>query len=246
MRLNLVLALAAGLAFAACNDGETDSDTETDVIDTGDDGNNSADRLGVPEEYKFLWNTTDGCTTADGSDGTQIYWHTSDARSFDQGGGTIGFTATETYYWFHGGSGSADCKDVWEITGYYVNVDYGQLGCSGCEEGYFFERKLKDQGCSYLYHMLYAYQEGEQAPDPQVYDGYMLMDTHNVNGGPNENDKMLVVTRDRGPSGWAVNNDYGLAGMSKRVADDSNVIGPPGEYTWVGTACVGGGGGGGT
>ncbi|MFK7930043.1 MAG: hypothetical protein AB8H79_17750 [Myxococcota bacterium] len=244
MRLTLAFALAGGLTFAACSGGDSDSDSDTDIVDTGDTGSSSADRLGVPEQYKLLWNTTDGCDPGDGTSGTQVYWHTDDAESVEQGENVF-FTATETWYWFHGGDGSQDCKDEWTITGRYVNIDYDQLGCAGCEEGYSFERTLKNQGCSYQYHQIFGYQDGQEAPDPQEYDGYLLMDTHTTfNGSPNEDNKMLMVARYRTPGGFSLNNNYGLPGMSKRNVSDPDRQGPPGNYEWAGSACLGGGGGG--
>ena len=245
MRLNLLVAALAATVALGCADGGSDMSDDTDPDTDDDTGNSSADRLGVPEEFKFLWNTTEGCDTADGAAGTQVYWHTSDAKS-EERGGKYYLTATETWYWFHGGSGTADCKDTWEITAEFVTTDYDRLGCSECEEAYYFRRELKDQGCEYLYHGLYGYADGDPEPEEPIFNGYFLFDTHNTfNGAPNENNKMLVVARYQAPSGYSLNNSYGSPGMSKRVVDDPDRQGPPGEYVWTGEACVGSGGGGG-
>lgn len=244
MRLGLAL-VALGLTLGACTDNGGATDATDGVVDTNDDGNNSAERLGVPEEFKFLWNTEDGCETADGGDGVQLYWHTSDAESFEQGGRYF-LRATETWYWFHGGTGSADCKDTWEITAEFIQSDYARYGCAQCEEAYYFTRTLKDQGCQYGYHQLYGYSENEEPPAEPEYSGYILFDTHNTfNGAPNEDNKMLVVARFLTPSSASLNNNYGLPGSSRRDAEDATVQGPPGKYTWVGESCVGMSGGGG-
>jgi len=246
MRLNLMVAALAALVSVGCAGGDSDGTDDTDTVtDTGDDGNNSADRLGVPEEYKFLWNTTEGCETSDGAEGVKLYWHTDNAKSFEQGGKTV-FTATETWYWFHGGSGTADCKDTWEITAEFVTTDYANLGCATCEEAYYFRRELKDQGCQYLYHQLFGYQDGDPEPEEPIFEGYLLFDTHiEFNDSPNEDNKLLGVARYRAPSGWTLNNNYTVPVMSERIVDDPDRIGPPGEYKWVGETCVGSSGGGG-
>lgn len=249
MRSTFALTLGVVLAIG-CKAGDTD---ETDLdTDTGPDVITSAERLGVPDVYEFLWNTENGCDTENGP-GTQVYWHTSNAKSVDNGNGTFSFSATETWYWFNGNNSPNDCKDVWEITGQFYTTDYELLGCAGCEEAYSFRRRLTDAGCQVGYHTLFGW-DGDKydAPDPQMYEGYLLFDTHTPNELPFEENtilggnKILVFARYRHPDGWSLNNNYSQPAMSSRTVDDPSVIGPPGEYSWVGQACIGSGGGGGT
>jgi hypothetical protein len=241
MRIAAVLLLGG---MVGCTSGD---DTDSNVTDSDDtsDTLSSADRLGVPEKYKFLWNTTQGCDTQDGP-GTQIYWHSGDATSTVSGNRTT-LTATETWYWFHGDNSAEDCKDVWQIRADFITTDYDLLGCSECEEAWYFERTLIEQGCPYLYHTLFGFDaDRDEPPDPQAYEGYLLFDTHTTfNGSPNEDNKMLVVARYRTPRAWSLNNGYGIPGQSKRIVDDPARKGPPGQYEWVGSTCVGSGGGGG-
>lgn len=243
MRVRFLGLALLSVATIACDGGSSATDA-TDITGPSGNGNNSAERLGVPEEYKLLWNTTEGCENSNGP-GTQVYWHTDDAKSSESGGITR-LTFTETWYWFHGGNGAADCKDTWQVTAEFVTTDYAQLGCVGCEEAYYFRRTLQDQGCQYQYHQLFGYDEDDQPPAEPEFLGYMMFDTHNeFNDSPNEDNKMLVVARYKGPSGWSLNNNYGTPAMSRRIVDDPERIGPPGEYTWVGESCVGSSGGGG-
>jgi hypothetical protein len=245
MRSTFALALGALLAIG-CSDGGSTASTDSDP-DTDPEGITSAERLGVPDEFEFLWNTQNGCETGNGP-GTQVYWHTADAESTDNGNGTFSFKATETWYWFNGDNSPDDCKDVWELRGQFYTTDYSLLGCAGCEEAYTFTRTLKEGGCNIIYSQLYGYDEEMEPPDPQVYSGFFLFDTHiEFDDSPNEDDKLLVVARYRRPDNrLAPNNNYSSPAMSTRFADDTSVIGPPGRYTWVGQACVGSGGGGGT
>lgn len=243
MRPTLTVA-AFALALAACSGGtELTDDTDGDTASAP----TSAERLGVPEEFRLLWSTEEGCTTSDGGAGTQIYWHTDDAESYEEGGRTF-IRATETWYWFHGGSGTADCKDEWEITGEFIISDYERFGCATCEEIFYFTRTLKDQGCQYGYHQLYGYGDDDAPPEEPIYNGYLMFDTHiEFDDSPNEDNKMLVFARYVTPSGSVFNNNYSVPNMSRRDADDPESIGPPGSYTWVGESCVGssdGGGGG--
>lgn len=244
--MRLILIAALGAALVGCSGDDTGSDTDTTDTDTGTESTTSVERLGVPEKYEILWNTTEGCETSNGP-GIQVYWHTGDAVTTELSNGRFKLEATETWYWFNGNNSLSDCKDTWRITGESITTDYALLGCAGCEEAYSFRRELVESSCGVSYHQIFAYDEDMEAPDEQVYDGYLLFDTHNeFNDEPNQNNKMLVVARFRRPdNAYGGNNDYGLSGMSYRYADDPVVQGPPGEYEWVGSACIGTGGDGG-
>ncbi|MFT7518402.1 MAG: hypothetical protein ACI9MC_000533 [Kiritimatiellia bacterium] len=238
MRVPLALSLIA--MTMGCNGDATDTDTDSGTLSVPDT------HPLAPEKYAQIWNTDRPCQLQDGGDGTQIYWYSEDAESVVQGEKVI-LTATEKWYWFHGGFGD-DCVDTWELRAEFVKGDYALYGCSECEEAYYFRRTLVDQTCPYLYHQIFGYDKDKDAPDPQVYEGYMLLDTHNTfNGAPNENNKMLMVARYRVPGGsWSTNNNYSKPGWSYRHADDADVQGPPSTYEWVGESCVGSSDGGGT
>jgi hypothetical protein len=244
-RALLPIALLPLAVLAACSGGDGGA---TDTDGTGEDGITAFERLGAPDKYIDRWNWEDGCETQNGP-GVQVYWYSDDAVSVENGDGSFTFTATETWYWFHGGGGGADCRDVWEITGTLVTTNYDLLNCSSCEEVYRFERRLVEQGCQYQYHQLFGYEEEMAPPEEPVFDGYLLFDTHNeLNDAPNENNGLLVYASFRRPDNQYVsNNNYSLQQQAFRFVDDPDRIGPPGEYEWAGTTCVGtsGGGGGG-
>lgn len=226
------LTLAAGL-LGACNGG---GDTDPNG---GQDGLNSAERLGVPEKFHLVWNIDGGCTTDQGDPGVQVYWHTDDAVSVDNGDGTYTLTATETWYWFHGDNSLRDCKDVWTLEATGVDPELPPTECFDCEEGWEFTRTFESGDCEYVYHTLWAYPQEEPPPQDREYTGYLLFDTHNeLNLEPNPDNQLGVRAMFIVPGvGISAQRGYSIAEQSFRTVDDPAEEGPPGAYEWVGSSC---------
>ena len=217
--------LLAVLGLLGCN-----GSTETDDSDTDTDTDTAPDfHPLVPEEYRYLWNT-EGCETDDGM-GATVYRYAVDGRSDGEK-----FSVTEQWFWFFPEEGwDADCVDTFTMTGDLASFDYGQLGCSGCEEAYQVTRTLTESNCSINYSTLFGYEEPE---DITVFEGVLMFDSFTPNEQPNEDNKMLVIsgTRVKGNS-YSMDIDYA---RGHAYGDNTDYF-PPGlaSYDWVGDTCVG-------
>lgn len=231
MRILRAIVLTLPLAIGCSGDDEEPGETGG-TEETGEDTESDVHPL-VPEEFGLLWNT-EGCETQDGKDGSQVYWHVTDA-AIDASGQ---FTATERWYWFHSEPGwASDCVDTWSIEGEFATFDYGMLGCSQCEEGYEYTRTLTDSQCSITYYSLFSL-EKEERPDDEIYEGMLLMDTMGPLG--NLNERTLVVNGALTPGGYSMNYNYAWGAWTPNNADEPTP-GEPGAYSWLGDACVGSG-----
>jgi hypothetical protein len=218
------LFILALLMTIGCN-GATDDDT----VDTDTDTDSDPDYHPlVPEEYRYLWNT-EGCETDEGM-GATVYRYATDAQS----DGTT-FSVTEQWFWFFPEDGwDADCVDTFTMTGDLANFDYGQLGCSGCEEAYSVKRTLTDSKCNMGYSTLFGYEEPE---DITEFDAILMFDSFTPNETPNEDNKMLVIagTKVQG-NAYSMDIDYARG----HAFGESEDYFPPGPatYDWVGNTCV--------
>ena len=220
--------------------GCTDEDVATQSHETVRDSEplSSAERLGVPESFRLHWNTTEPCQTEAEQEGVQIYRHSPDAESYSSGR-SVSFSATETWYWFHGDNDPADCKDVFSLQGEWVVGPYDDLGCSSCNVGYRLERTLLDQGCDYSYDKIFGAPAAVDETAPLSYELYLLIDSHDaIDRSPHEGGRINItahyITQDRP----LLDTEYATRGMSWRVVSDLERVGPPASYTWVGESCV--------
>jgi hypothetical protein len=222
MRYRMVLlALGMGLGCTKSTD-DSDIDTDTDT-DTAPDYHPL-----VPEEYRYLWNT-EGCETNNGP-GASVYRYSKDAVSDGSA-----FSATEQWFWFFSEEGWAnDCVDTFTLTGSWANFDYGQLGCTGCEEAYEVTRVLSDSNCNMGYSTMFGYEEPE---DISSFEAILMFDSFTPNETPNEDNKMLVISAALVPGvGYFRDVDY-ARGHAFGQEDDYFPPGPA-SYDWVGDACV--------
>lgn len=231
------LATMAALLGAAC--------TTTDLTRAGSSGpasaessESSAERLGVPEQYRLHWNTTEPCSTEAITEGIQVYRHTDDARSLTHGTDFV-FSANETWYWFHGDNDPADCRDTFRIDGHYLRGPYEALGCASCEVGYAVVRTLVERGCPYSYIESFGTPEGEHQEAPSTFEGFLLIDTHSSHdSSPHEDSRISITAHHLTFDRPRIDTDYVIRGMSRRVVSDPERVGPPSSYVWVGESCL--------
>ena len=215
-----------------CVPGEEDTDTDTD---SESDGHPLA-----PERYKYLWNVEGTCETWNNRTGNQVYILAENVRVEADGS----MNGIEKWYWFWAGEGwEGDCVDTFEVSGAPKSLDKAQYQCSQCEEVYEVSRTLTDSTCDINYnYFLISFDWDEGPPDStpkSSYGAYMLMDTLNPNGNPNEDNKMLVVQAKADEEGYvspsAVDNDFA---RGYAIPDDASVPGPPGTYEWLAEKCI--------
>ena len=233
MRAAPAVVLAAWMAACASPDTE-----DTDPLNGTPDGNTSAERLEVPEQYRMVWNTTEPCLQTDEADqahGIQVYRHSADATSTVRGdGGQL--RATETWYWFHGDNSPLDCKDTFEITAELLESPLDLVGCEGCEEAWAFTRERVQAGCSYSYAGIFGLAAAEA--DPDLFEGVLLFDTHTSTGGAHDEGRMGITAIFHTGERDVLDPDYAIRGMTRRDAADPARPGPPATYTWVGASCI--------
>ena len=231
MRIPLIITI---LAAAGCSSDTTEETTNTataSTTSTSTGTTNPEPHPLVPEEYQWIWQT-DGCTTYEGSEGSNLYWHAE--GSADVNGDIV---LTEKWYWFLGnGDWSQDCVDTFEVVGEYDAFDYAMLDCGACEEGYLVTRTLVDSTCNLTYYTMFG---NDDQPEEEVYVSLELFDTLTAGGIPNQNNIMDISHGDAYPPGqlgsWLVSLNWA---RGHAYPMDKKNPGYPSDYDWVGDACV--------
>ena len=229
-----VLSLLLVLTACGSSTGTDDPDeTDTDADTNSEDGPHPL----APEEFQLLWNTEGSCSTEFG-DGDQIYMIGEGRLETD---GSLVFT--ETVYWFFADEPrSADCKDVWTITGTELNGDPESLGYAGGEHFYDVRREISDAGCTSGTKYGSVYRED----DDGYYQRLMFDLLNEFNDAPNEKPAVFHEERNFFGQGY-VTKLYASEPGSKLTPDDGSTHAPPAEIRWIGKRCVvarrGGGGG---
>ncbi|TVQ91325.1 MAG: hypothetical protein EA397_09695 [Deltaproteobacteria bacterium] len=230
------LAVLAASAVLGC----TEHDVAPQIRETAseDVAVSSAERLDVPESFRLHWNTTEPCRTEAEQEGIQVYRHSPDAESYPSGR-SVSFTASETWYWFHGDNDPADCKDVFKLRGEWVVGPYADLGCSSCNVGYLVERTLVERGCDYRYDPIFNASDADDDTAPLSYQLYLLIDSHDaVDLSPHDGGRISITAHYITSGRPVLDTEYATRGMSWRLVSDLERVGPPASYTWVGESCV--------
>ncbi|MCB9762389.1 MAG: hypothetical protein H6739_21510 [Alphaproteobacteria bacterium] len=223
--------LAAPLALLA---GCTGSDKDADDSAAADD---SAIQFhpNVPDGYEYRWDT-DGCGEA--NDQTQVY-KLATANSTEAGR----LTVTETWYWFFGGDWEDDCIDVIEYTANAVpNSTLEALGAGEAEEGYQGMMTKVDEGCpqmNYLYLWDHPDKDDFEYGDPLEQEVIVIFDNLSPSGNLNyENAMLIFMGYNVGNNRYTMSYDYATGVFNPQT----EILGPPADYTWEASICLGEGG----
>ena len=182
----------------------------------------------VPEAYKYLWDCE-----AETCDGERARYHYGEGSSTGSGD----LSATERWFWFWNDDDGvlSSCTDTFTITGESGTVDSSDDPCAGCELSWAVTWELTEDNCSIDYERTF----NNRDLDEQIYDGYLLFDTHKTLGDErNDNDAMLVVAlfNESGTSTYAQSINYARGTATPTSSADA----PPEDYVWANTGadCV--------
>jgi len=208
--------------------GDANGGSDSGVSDSDASGTHSCPDH-VPEEYAWLWDCT-----ASTCDGGRAVYHLGIGSSTASGA----FTMEEKWYWFWD-DGEESCTDTFSIVGERSSnpfADSSSDPCSYCEEVYAVEWELTTSECSVGYESMFDNED----VDEELYDGYLMMDTHTtLTEERNEDDAVAVIAlyRDQSTSG-TYGGDYSYANGT--ATPSSSEDGPPEDYEWVNTSplCV--------
>jgi hypothetical protein len=167
----------------------------------------------VPTDYQYLWDceNSEGCSA-------KVYRYATGLSTSD---GTL--TASEQWFVFEGPG--LYCIDKFEINGTASDYDPTTFNCSQCEEIYQVTWRLVDGQCGWNWSSTFADQESAE----QVYQGYIMFDTHDAFGNRNPDNAMLVIGAPTNGNGYAPMPDYGRGTAIPSGSDD----GPPEDYEWA-------------
>ena len=236
--MRTLLTGAALLVFAGCS---SEDQTGTQTTSTASQSTTSTYSTYstpephplVPDEFQWLWDT-DGCTTYEGGEGINVYWHAQGEADKD---GNL--TMTEDWYWFMGaGDWSLDCVDTFDIVGEYDAFDYDMLGCGACEQGYLLTRTLVKSNCNLTsYYTMFGQ---DDQPKEEVYVAIEMLDTLTAGGIANQYNVMDISHADAYPpdqlTSWIVALNWARGHYFPDDKDDPR--GYPATYDWVGEVCV--------
>lgn len=186
----------------------------------------------IPEEYQYIWDT-DGCTTQSGGSGASVY-RLAEGEATDE----TTMTMTETWYWLFGDDWEDDCADVFEVELEYLVYDYGNLGCSGCDEGWQGTWTLVEDNCGIDYGS--TFRVDDDATDGL--DVIFLFDTITPSGTKNVDNAMLVYALIKDGNSWDSQGEWARGHAYPTHTDtgeDGLIVGPPSEYDWLGDECMG-------
>jgi hypothetical protein len=168
----------------------------------------------VPEGYEDKWDVTS--ETCEKTSDSKIYY-LGEASSDSEGN----FTATETWYLFHGGDWEDDDVDVLKYEGTAMTrSDLNSLEATEAEEGYQTVRTVEQ------------WDSNTNWSDDA--DRLLVFDTLTPSGNLNWENAMLVfMYKPSDTGGWRSDVNYARGVFSP----DGDVLGPPAHYTWEGDDC---------